>query len=95
MASHFRLGLILLVFVQNNEPTKKQKVRKNLAILYVVWINRDGSPVYNKHPDYQEPTWRPEDLQRFVSGPGLSFKTLVDLKHGLCKLPKVWEAEIC
>ena len=94
-ASHFRLGLIALVLVQNNEPTMKQKIGKGLAILYVVWINRDESPVYDKHEDYQEPTWRPEDLQRFVSGPVLSFKTLVDLKHGICKLTNVWEAEIC
>ena len=43
-ASHFRLGLILLVFLQ-----KKQKVGRDLAILYVVWINCDGSPVYESH----------------------------------------------
>ena len=73
-ASHFRLKLILLVLVQNNEPTKKQKIDKDLAILYVVWIERDGSPVYNKHEDYKGPTWTTEDLQRFLSGPGLSFK---------------------
>ena len=58
------------MLVQNNEPIKKQKVGRELAILYVVWINSDGTCVYNKHPDYQGPPWTTEDLQRFVSRPG-------------------------